>query len=260
MNACLPLIVLLLALLSAPLAALADENLTDGDCIKCHLDAVKRVQAKGAAHGAMGCQDCHAEHPPLGSDIIPACSLCHAASESSHYALQGCSGCHHPHSPLEMDFSALAEVKPACLSCHPEQGKEMTEHPSLHAEQDCNACHSAHGLKGGQFSNCLDCHDGHAPQQTNTDCTLCHKPHSPKEVTYNDELPSAQCAPCHEDVATMLAKSKRKHAELNCATCHSGEHMAVTSCDDCHGQPHGVMHQKFPNCVDCHLNPHALAE
>ncbi|MBN2645692.1 MAG: cytochrome C [Desulfuromonadaceae bacterium] len=253
-------IAMAMALLAAPALAADSENLLDADCVKCHVKAVQDVAAHGEAHAGMGCQDCHAEHPPTGTDVIPKCSLCHDPAENDHYKLTECSGCHYPHHPLQIDFSAQSNVKPACLTCHPDQGAEMAAHPSLHSEQDCNACHLAHGLGKGQYLNCLDCHEGHAASQTVADCTLCHKPHSPKEVAYKDDLASAQCAPCHDDIAAMLSASKKKHHELNCATCHSGQHMAITSCRECHDEPHGSMHQKFPNCVDCHLNPHALAE
>lgn len=237
----------------------AAQSLGDEDCVKCHLAAVKDVAANGAAHGEMGCQDCHLEHAPLGTDIIPACALCHSADENPHYALANCSGCHAPHHPLLIDFSALTNVKPACLSCHPGQGQQMAAHPSAHSVQDCNACHTAHGLAAGQFLNCLDCHEGHSPTMTVADCGRCHQAHSPVEVTYGD-IPSALCASCHDDIATMLAKSTKLHAKMTCSECHSGQHKAITPCIDCHGEPHGVMHKKYPNCVECHINPHALAE
>ncbi|WP_321532897.1 cytochrome c3 family protein [uncultured Desulfuromonas sp.] len=239
--------------------ALAQEALTDADCVKCHINAVKDVAAHGAAHADMGCRDCHLEHPPLGDRVIPECTLCHAPAETAHYTLDNCVGCHYPHHPLEIDFTALDNVKPACVSCHPAQGEEMAARPSLHSEQDCNACHNAHGLAEGQYQNCLDCHEGHSESMTVSDCTLCHKPHSPKEVTYND-LPSELCAACHEDIAAMLAKSTKKHHELTCSECHVDEHMTITPCIDCHGKPHGIMHEKYPTCVECHIDPHALAE
>lgn len=248
-----------LASLSLISTATASDVLSDADCVKCHINAVNDVAAHGAAHNEMGCQDCHLEHAPLGSRIIPQCALCHAADETPHYALDNCVGCHYPHHPLEIDFSSLDNVKPACISCHPEQGAEMVAKPSAHATQDCNSCHNAHGLAEGQFQNCLDCHEGHSETMKVSDCTLCHKPHSPAEVTY-DDLPSELCAACHDDIAASLAKSTKKHHELTCSECHVDEHKTITQCTDCHGEPHGIMHQKYPNCVECHIDPHALAE
>ncbi len=237
----------------------ADAALSDADCIKCHTDAVKDVAAHGAAHSEMGCQDCHLDHAPLGDDIIPKCSLCHDVEEKAHYKLDNCVGCHYPHHPLEIDFSALTNVKPACITCHDAQGKEMAAHPSAHSSQDCNECHTAHGLGEGKSLTCLDCHEGHTADMTIADCTKCHKPHSPKEVTYGD-VPSKLCAGCHDDLVTALAQSKTKHSEMSCSECHVDEHKTITSCRDCHDEPHGVMHKKFPNCVECHIDPHALAK
>jgi len=247
------------ALLGMAQPALSSDTLGDDDCIKCHLNAVNDVAANGAAHNEMGCQDCHLEHAPLGDNIIPQCSLCHAADEAAHYTLDNCAGCHYPHHPLAIDFSALSNVSPACISCHDDKGEEMANHPSAHSAQDCNECHTAHGLAEGQFLNCLDCHDGHSESMVLADCTKCHKPHSPVEVTY-DELPSELCASCHGEIAATLAKSKKHHGTMTCSECHVDEHMTITTCKDCHGEPHGVMHQKYPNCVECHIDPHALAE
>lgn len=251
--------VALLGLAQPAFCGQSSDVLGDDDCVKCHLDAVKDVAHNGAAHNEMGCQDCHLEHAPLGDNIIPKCSLCHAADETPHYTLDNCAGCHYPHHPLIIDFSALTDVKSACISCHDDKGEEMTNHPSAHSSQDCNECHTAHGLEEGQFLTCLDCHEGHSETMTLADCTKCHKPHSPVEVTYND-LPSELCASCHGEIAAMLAQSTKHHGTMMCSECHVDEHMTITSCNDCHGEPHGVMHQKYPNCIECHIDPHALAE
>lgn len=253
----LALIVLVSASITCPVYA--TDTLTGSDCIKCHTKEVKDVATQGAAHAEMDCQDCHLEHPPLGDNSIPDCALCHDPEEKTHYQLAQCAACHNPHHPLAIDFSALTDVKPACLSCHTEQGAEMTAHPSAHSSQDCNECHISHGLGEGQFLNCLDCHEGHTESMTVTDCTKCHKPHSPVEVTYA-EIPSDLCSGCHEEIVTTLAKSNKLHSELTCSECHVDEHKTITLCIDCHGEPHGVMHTKYPNCIDCHIDPHALAE
>ncbi len=263
MHRTLFLILAALALvgLSCPVYA-ADQStseLADSDCIKCHTKEVKDVATHGAAHAEMGCQDCHLEHAPLGTNIIPECALCHDPAENNHYTLVNCAGCHNPHHPLNIDFTAISNVKAACISCHDDKGAEMVAHPSAHSSQDCNECHTAHGLGDGQFLNCLDCHEGHTPSMVVADCTKCHKPHSPIEVTYG-EIPSNLCAGCHTDIVDTLAKSNKLHSQMTCSECHMDQHKTITPCSDCHGEPHGVMHQKYPNCVDCHIDPHALAE
>jgi len=255
-------------LLLAPLTATAADNskdkpdLADQDCAKCHTQQVQAIDEQGAAHSGVGCLNCHPEHPPFGKETITECALCHFPDEKQHYQLENCSSCHNPHKPLAIDFSSLSETKPACLSCHPDIGKEMKAHPSAHSAQDCNMCHQQHGLEEGQYLNCLDCHSGHSKDMTNADCTKCHKPHSPKEVTYSESLESSLCASCHGQIGKDLAQSNMAHSQFNCAFCHAGSHGQIIPCSDCHGANlHGdYMHQEFPQCLQCHKDAHALAE
>ncbi|MCP3178293.1 MAG: cytochrome C [Desulfuromonadales bacterium] len=226
------------------------------DCIKCHMQAVRDVNTKGGKHQtAVNCQDCHLEHPPMGSNAIPECSMCHDAGEKAHYALENCQSCHYPHYPMEMDFTQIASVKPVCLTCHAGPGQEMEAYPSMHAQLDCKECHLTHG----QATACNECHAPHSSDMTYQDCLRCHKPHMPLVVKYADDLPSPLCGSCHGDVSQNLTNTSRKHGALLCAYCHKGQHKVVPECSTCHGLPHGsAMHSKFPNCLDCHLDAHAL--
>lgn len=234
--------------------------LTNSDCVKCHFDIAKDLDAHGGAHLEVNCTGCHQEHPPSGTNAIPSCSECHDPGENKHFATKGCTSCHNPHHPLELNFTTVAATKPACLTCHPDKGKEMAAHPSAHAEQDCNSCHNQHGLGPGQYQTCLDCHEGHTPDMTIKDCLKCHKPHSPTDITYGDDIPVAFCAACHDDIAATLAKSGTKHSEMRCVECHDGRHGKITPCVDCHDQPHDpYIHKKFPECLTCHRDPHNLA-
>ncbi len=234
--------------------------LTNADCVKCHFDIAKDLDAHGSAHLEVNCTGCHEEHPPSGTNAIPSCADCHDPGESDHFALKNCTACHNPHHPLELTFTTVTETKPACLTCHPDKGEEMEAHPSAHADQDCNSCHNQHGLGEGQYQTCLDCHEGHSPDMTIDDCLKCHKPHSPTDITYGEDIPVAYCASCHEDIAATLAESGSKHSELSCVECHDGRHGKITPCVDCHDQPHDpYMHEKFPECVTCHRDPHNLA-
>ncbi len=230
--------------------------LEDQDCTKCHPSAVKDINERGGLHQSIGCSECHLEHPPLGSDTIPSCEICHDPEESKHYNIKNCSACHYPHYPTEMDFGEVDAS--ACLSCHMAQGKEMEAQPSEHAGLNCTECHPAHR----EWAKCADCHTPHAEEMTHADCLACHKPHSPKEINYADGVPNNYCASCHEDVGNALTSSKKAHSEMGCIECHESEHMAVTQCDGCHNADiHGVsMHERYPLCLDCHSNPHALAE
>ena len=230
--------------------------LEDQDCTKCHPYAVKDINERGGLHQSLGCSECHLEHPPLGDNPIPTCEMCHDPGEAAHYNIKNCGACHYPHYPMEMEFGEI-DV-PACLSCHPAQGKEMEAEPSEHAGLNCTECHMVHR----EWAECADCHSPHAQEMTHADCLACHKPHSPKAVNYADGIPNNYCACCHEEVGNALASSKKAHSEMNCIECHESEHTAVTQCDGCHtADLHGAsMHEKFPLCLDCHNDPHALAE
>lgn len=230
--------------------------LEDQDCAKCHPFAVKDIKERGGLHEPLGCSECHLEHPPLGTNAVPSCAMCHDPGESGHYNIENCSSCHYPHYPTDMDFSKVDSS--ACLTCHSGQGKEMETQPSEHAKLNCNECHMAHR----EWAACIDCHTPHDKEMTHKDCLACHKPHSPKTVKYADSMPNNFCACCHDEVGNALASSKKAHSKMSCIECHESEHMAVTQCDGCHNADiHGsYMHEQYPACLSCHNNPHALAE
>ena len=234
--------------------------LTDADCVKCHYAVAVDVDAHGEAHKELSCMECHEEHPPVGTNAIPECSNCHTEDDNAHFAVQQCGACHNPHHPLLVDFTASDDARSACASCHQEQVDELAANPSAHTEQDCNACHSQHGLEQGQYQTCLDCHEGHTPEMILENCLECHKPHSPLNIIFDDTVAVELCAGCHQDKATALTTLQTKHSEMACVECHSGKHKNITACVDCHDQPHDqYMHTKFPECITCHRDPHNLA-
>ena len=230
--------------------------LEDTDCAKCHPNEIQDLRDNGAKHADVGCMECHPEHPPIGKEAISACDACHDADSSEHYAIEGCKDCHVPHRPTEIDFTKISEVKPACISCHPEPGKSMLERPSLHAELDCLECHSSHG----ESTECLSCHEAHAEAMVLADCKGCHTTHTPKEVTYGDAVPNDYCSCCHGDIAEALVKSQKAHMDVTCIECHVETHGSALACMECHDATlHGEnMHKKFPECLTCHMEPHSL--
>jgi hypothetical protein len=227
--------------------------LTDAVCGNCHPVQPQTIAAKGGKHKTeVGCQDCHVEHPPLGANAIPACSMCH--SGEPHFELEGCSSCHtDAHAPLDIKFEG--NVTGACLTCHPQQGQEVQAHPSAHTDLACNDCHSAHKL----IPNCMECHEKHTQDMDFAACKTCHPVHMPTVVTYPDDIPSHYCGACHEQAASLLQANKSKHHELSCAYCHKHEHKNIPPCQTCHGVPHPArMMQQFPACGDCHGIAHDL--
>ena len=240
------------------LAEVAAVQLGNADCVKCHQKEVQDVDGRGSLHKtAVGCLDCHVDHPLLGEEVIPACSMCHDPGEKAHYGIDNCISCHYPHYPMEMDFAKIESVKPICVTCHDNEGQQLDTYPSLHTELDCKACHLEHA----QWQECLECHAGHTPEMAYQDCLRFHKPHMPKVVKYEDDIPNGFCSGCHETEVDVLAENTTKHHDLACVYCHKYQHKTVPKCSTCHGQPHGGdMHTKYPDCLSCHGDPHGLVK
>lgn len=249
--ACSMLMPLLVAVAHA-----APKPLAINDCQKCHDEIVADISARGAKHNTeVNCLDCHIEHPPKGTEVIPACSNCHDPKEKAHYNVSNCLTCHNPHHPLEIDLTQVEEVKPVCISCHSTEGAQLQDYPSKHSELDCNSCHLEHGL----FSPCMECHAPHTEEMTYQDCLLCHKPHMPTVVKYPETTPNSFCTVCHEQEKDLLTGTPTLHRDLSCAFCHKMQHRVIPKCTTCHGIPHaGILHEKFPDCLKCHIDAHGL--
>ncbi|MEW6586322.1 MAG: cytochrome C [Nitrospirota bacterium] len=250
-------ILLILPLCVDVTTSFAQAQLSTADCVKCHAAVVETVEGKGAKHkSAISCMDCHKGHPPMVSKdkIIPACSMCHAGK--AHYEIGGCNTCHSdPHAPLDMKLGA--NVTGPCLSCHPQQGQEVKDHPTLHSKLFCTTCHREHK----QVPPCLQCHRSHSSDMVNKDCLTCHPAHQPLTINYGPDMPSKFCAACHQNISTMLLGTDSKHAKLVCVFCHKEKHKMVPACESCHGSPHpSAMLTKFKTCNACHINAHTLGK
>lgn len=230
-------------------------TLQNTDCIKCHKKEPAAVELNGGLHKtAVGCLDCHTEHPPLGTEAIPQCAMCHTGK--LHYELENCLSCHSdPHQPLALQLDD--NITTACLTCHSEQGIELQDHPSKHTDVDCTFCHTSHG----EIPDCSVCHEPHTQGQTSKDCLVCHPVHKPLIIQYPNETPRSYCTPCHEEFGKLMNKTTTKHKSFTCAFCHSGVHPIVPQCETCHDQPHpAAMLKAYPNCLDCHLDAHNLVK
>ncbi len=246
---------LLMVLLATAVYALPTPLVVD-DCQKCHDGIVADVAAHGAKHSTeINCLDCHVEHLPKGLDTIPACSDCHDPADESHYSVPNCLSCHNPHHPLDINLAEISNVKPVCITCHSDEGSQLTTYPSKHSELDCKECHQQHG----KFLTCLECHEPHTEAMTYQDCLLCHKPHMPTLIKYPETISTAFCAACHAKEKELLDATPTKHKDLTCAFCHKMQHKVIPKCTTCHGIPHaGILHEKFPDCLKCHIDAHGL--
>jgi len=227
--------------------------LTDSQCVHCHPQEPATIAAQGGKHKTdVGCQDCHVEHPPVGADAIPACSMCH--SGKPHYDLENCSSCHsNAHAPLDLKLEG--DITGPCLTCHQQQGDEVKKHPSAHTDVACSECHKAHR----QIPDCMECHEKHTEDMEFKTCLSCHPVHMPLAISYSQDTPSHYCGACHEEAAALLEKNTTKHHDLACAYCHRDKHKTIPPCSACHGSPHPyAMMQKFPECGGCHSTAHDL--
>ncbi len=245
-------------------AEVKEPVLSDNDCIKCHDDIVSMVKGQKSAHrDKIGCLDCHKGHPPAGKVIIPKCSMCHDPADKKHFTLKDCKRCHNPHAPIITDFAKLKNVAPGCITCHPQPGEDLKKFPSAHSKQDCNNCHTGHGLKKGRYHTCTDCHKKHADNLTIKDCLACHSPHKPAVYIWTKQATADRCAACHKDIVKTFKKSGGAHLEnLQCIECHEKhpphKEGVIPKCQSCHN-PDENRHFTAADCTKCH-DPHAPME
>jgi len=243
------------------IAEVQRQPLTEQDCLKCHLEEVRAIAGQESAHkNDVSCLDCHESHPPEGEAVIPKCSTCHDSGDNPHFGLNNCTQCHSPHAPLVSDFGDIDEARPVCITCHDDIDSLLTTLPSAHGEQDCTACHNAHGLAEGQYQTCLDCHDKHTPEMELADCLSCHQPHQPTGYEWNADIETRFCAACHEETSQNYADNGAAHLEnLACTECHTKhpprEEGVIPSCADCHDSGEND-HFANDKCLQCH-NPHS---
>ncbi len=239
--------------------AIMKDELQNSDCVKCHDSEPADIARAGGKHQSkLTCRECHLEHPPQGTNVIPKCSRCHNKNSQEHFKLPNCLGCHrNPHTPLDVTVDDTPQVSAGCKTCHPEKGEEFKKFPSKHATKNCTFCHPK---KHKQIKKCLECHQPHADFMVFKDCLRCHKPHSPLNIHYADDIPNQYCGSCHKDEFALLSKSKAKHGAFKCAFCHKDKHPTVPKCTDCHQQPHDISMLKAVNsdCLKCHKDPHDL--
>jgi len=233
--------------------------LTTIECARCHESVFNTIRDRGGLH-RQECRTCHETFHTYRpgnrwQQAVPQCESCHGETHGANF--KDCLSCHgNPHAPIAglVNMTVLAKN---CANCHTDQAAELQQYPSAHSEEQCDSCHHS---RHGYVPKCTECHDEpHTAFVDNSGCTGCHPVHQPNEIHYGRETPSAACTGCHRETVTRLASTTKKHANLQCAYCHSDNHGYIPDCQNCHGLPHSkAMLDRFDGCLDCHGDPHAL--
>ena len=138
-------------------------------------------------------------------------------------------------------------------------------------EADCSKCHESVvfslRMKGGAHELlCLECHQGHPPDEPNIfpPCSRCHaenehhnlngclgchtNPHAPLEITLSNNI-TTPCLSCHKNQIEELQDNPSIHTKLACTACHN-YHGQIQSCKNCH-LPH-IDTMGDESCGECH--------
>ncbi|BBD07175.1 cytochrome C [Desulfovibrio ferrophilus] len=241
--------------------------LTTEQCGQCHFPVYDAIREDGGKH-KIPCVQCHEQYHAYSprkqnfDEIMPKCGTCHVGPDGAEFhgsdeSLKDCLKCHADvHRPLLMDMENLS---PDCGTCHKPVAGELVMNPSAHSSDV--GCEDCHADNHGKIPECADCHESHSPEveMTSAECMTCHPVHKPTVVTYGEDVSSAICAGCHDDVQHNLTKNITKHTDVPCASCHL-EHEGIEPCSKCHGEPHSkTLMQDTSKCGDCHGTAHELA-
>ncbi len=240
-------------------------------CDACHTNAGDHTAAHDMTSLNSGdCAECHnanvvTEHVDVR---LLSCSTCHSSTDATVRAViesgqNGqevfCSDCH-VGAGMHSDEHDMVDVPDSlCADCH--NGNVVIEHVDNRA-LTCNTCHGDPELQriiqSGMNGTALDCYDCHMT----TDHAAEHD---------NTDVPSAECAECHDGNVTVEHIDNRG---LSCLVCHgsatydsiiaAGQTGTQVTCTDCHGAAdHSAAHDMtvVPQavCADCH-DPNVVVE
>ncbi len=243
-----------------------------GECSSCHSLTSWGSAGSGhpfpreGAHAGLDCTDCHVSKPGVenipGTTLAradPACNSCH---DDQHGGLTDCASCHTPTSWSDVTFehpfpidgghadltcadchqskpgvsnipgTQFPSANPACISCHSDQHKGLTNCASCHTPTSWSDVNFTHPFKltGAHASlSCASCH-GTPFKKVGSTCVSCHG-------TQHGGL--TDCARCHTTKAwepsTFRHPSVREHgaSSFACVRCHPNGY-ATASCT-CHG-------------------------
>jgi len=242
-------------------------------CGACHEQNEPYREAKHA------CIDCHRSDDRHRGAMGTKCADCH---EESSWR-----GGRFDHDETKFPLRD-AHAKTACAACHPGEKYEQTPRDcaSCHAVddfhrgtfgRDCASCHSTAAWKKRGFDHakntrfpltgshaqtpCLGCHVGgvDAKRKPRMDCLDCHRSDDDHRGRNG-----AACADCHGTSAWKPARFDHAktdfplrglHADVPCASCHTGEiarQQLAAACASCHRADDPHAGKQGDDCARCH--------
>lgn len=259
------------ALLALLLAGTGARVYAQSECLACHGDktmqdgsghslAVDGDNFGASIHGALKCNDCHADikgypHPEHPAKV--QCKTCHADESTALKGSVHANGAEHP-----------------CTSCHgdahsifPKSDARSAVYP-LNVPHTCGNCHSTDGMAGKHglasvYPAYMDSIHGFALSKEGllvaANCQSCHGSHhilshkDPESPTFKANIPRT-CGTCHAKIDTDYEGGAHGKAV-------AGGNMKAPVCSDCH-TAHAILQpteatfrmQSTPICGSCHTD------
>jgi len=254
------------------------------DCSICHAEQVTEFQSSthGTLHAqhdpdAPSCQDCHARHATLGSDLpasptyprnVPElCGRCHRMGEQAAIRIDAevadIVGSYEDSIHGRGLLQSGLVVTATCADCHgahselPPQDPRSMVNPQRIADT-CGACH--HGIKE-EFRTSIHWTDDPHTDEEHPTCEDCHASHTISRVDQPGFrlMTMEQCGRCHAEQAETFFDTF--HGKVS----HLGAEGAA-KCYDCHGI-HDILPPTEPaswlsrenvveTCAQCHEGSH----
>jgi hypothetical protein len=199
------------------------------NCLECHKEIRKDVEAKVHFHGLMSnkaCIDCHKDHKgrnfdPMyinpktfdhgktgfeldGSHAKTDCEKCHTAKRTKKPARQG-------------DISYYGLVN-SCNKCHMKD--DVHYYKGKFKQNECSLCHTTEKWKPAKpFDHGKETGYALLGAHTKHKCEKCHTKRSKTNVRYDFPIKSKQCLSCHLDHHQTRLSPRFRNGK--CDVCHS---------------------------------------
>ncbi|VAX41438.1 Cytochrome c family protein [hydrothermal vent metagenome] len=245
--------------------------------------------ASGSAWGQVTPPGNAGENTALNPSLQTCAGECHQDMLTQKVmhgpVLEDCAKCHVEDNKEDHTFFLLTTPEELCIKCHSIAPKSHGHEPVLN--NDCMACHDAHGSKfpsvlvaDPKGDLCAQCHDPknmdgkfvHGPVVVGA-CVVCHEAHTSDEPALLRKPERETCLECHGEVDRTGEEGWHTHGALEqgCTGCHdphASDHkfqLEATAPDLCLSCHEDTLHDQLTNakivhgaltqeggCTDCH--------